>query len=55
MQVEIERLSRFSYQALLVVVAFEVSDGEQGFSFERVANQSLEKKTTQIETVGEIN
>jgi hypothetical protein len=43
MQVEIKRLSRFSYQALLVVVAFEVSNGEQEFSFERATNQSLEK------------
>ncbi len=53
MQVEIERLSRVSNQALLPVVASEVSDEEQGFSCERVADQSFEKETTQIETVGE--
>jgi hypothetical protein len=51
MQVEIERLSRVSNQALLPVVASEVSDEEQGFLGERI--QSLEKEGTQIETVGE--
>jgi hypothetical protein len=51
MQVEIKRLSRVSNQALLPVVASEVSDEEQGFSGER--DQSLEKEGTQIETVGE--
>ncbi len=53
MQVEIERLSRVSNQAVLPVVASEISDAEQGFLCERVADQSLEKETTQIETVGE--
>lgn len=51
MQVEIKRLSRVSNQALLPVVASEVSDEEQGFLGERI--QSLEKEGTQIETVGE--
>ncbi len=51
MQVEIERLSRVSNQALLPVVASDVSDEEQGFLCER--DQSLEKERTQIVTMGE--